>query len=481
MRRRLPLPPSSPGRGGVVRRRPPGARLRPAASRAAGWSTAPARRGSGPTCAWWATASPPWAVSTARAAQRRIDASRSGRRPRLHRHARPVRVQRARRQPRRPARSPRASPPRSRARAARSPPPNARMLADGRGDLRALRRHAATSPPSPATGGLSSARRPAINLGTFVGAGGVRDLVIGEERPRGRRRDELRADGSRGGPGDGGGRLRPLHLAAVRARPLRHDRGDRRARQGGRALRRQLHHPPALRGRRASTPAWTRCSGSPARPAIPARDLPPEDRRQAELGPDAGGAERASRRRAAEGLDVTADQYPYVAGSNALDASLPLWVREGGRDKMVARLRDPAHARADARPSPRSDDRPGRTSTWAPAAPRGILVVERREPRPQEVRGPHARARSRTAESKDPVDVIMDIVIADRGNTGAASSFMMSEDDVRAALRHPLVSILHRLRAAWPRTASSRRRIAPAGLGLGGAHPRPATCARRSC
>jgi N-acyl-D-aspartate/D-glutamate deacylase len=52
----------------------------------------------------------------------------------------------------------------------------------------------------------------------------------------------------------------------------------------------------------------------------------------------------------AEGLDVTADQYPWTASSNSLDASLPLWVREGGAEKLVARLSDPptrARARED--------------------------------------------------------------------------------------------------------------------------------------
>src|SRR6185295_10282075 len=42
-------------------------------------------------------------------------------------------------------------------------------------------------------------------------------------------------------------------------------------------------------------------------------------------------------------------------------------------------------------------------------------------------------------ESKDPLDALMDVVVADKGNTGRVT-FSMSEDDVRAALRHPLVS-----------------------------------------
>jgi N-acyl-D-aspartate/D-glutamate deacylase len=44
----------------------------------------------------------------------------------------------------------------------------------------------------------------------------------------------------------------------------------------------------------------------------------------------------------ARGLDVTANQYPYDRASNGLEACVPLWVREGSLDKMIARLQDPA-------------------------------------------------------------------------------------------------------------------------------------------
>ena len=40
--------------------------------------------------------------------------------------------------------------------------------------------------------------------------------------------------------------------------------------------------------------------------------------------------------------------YPYTAGGTGLAASLPLWVQEGGREKMIERLKDPA-VRARAR------------------------------------------------------------------------------------------------------------------------------------
>jgi N-acyl-D-aspartate/D-glutamate deacylase len=42
-------------------------------------------------------------------------------------------------------------------------------------------------------------------------------------------------------------------------------------------------------------------------------------------------------------------------------------------------------------------------------------------------------------ENKDPLDMLLDIVVADKGST-ARVSFSMSEDDVRDALKHPFVS-----------------------------------------
>ena len=44
----------------------------------------------------------------------------------------------------------------------------------------------------------------------------------------------------------------------------------------------------------------------------------------------------------ARGLDVTANQYPYTRASNGLDSCLPLWAREGGFEKTLPRLTDPA-------------------------------------------------------------------------------------------------------------------------------------------
>ena len=43
----------------------------------------------------------------------------------------------------------------------------------------------------------------------------------------------------------------------------------------------------------------------------------------------------------ARGVDVSIDQYPYTASSTGSAAIYPPWIQEGGREKMVARLKDP--------------------------------------------------------------------------------------------------------------------------------------------
>lgn len=42
-----------------------------------------------------------------------------------------------------------------------------------------------------------------------------------------------------------------------------------------------------------------------------------------------------------EGIDVSFDQYPYVAGSTMLGVILPPWVHDGGTNKVIERLNDP--------------------------------------------------------------------------------------------------------------------------------------------
>ena len=134
----------------------------------------------------------------------------------------------------------------------------------------------------------------------------------------------------------------------------------------------------------------------------------------------------------AQGLDVSADVYPWTASSNSLHATLPYWARGGSREEMVTRLQDPAN-REKVRTELALDD------AWAlENGPARILIADTLDPALARYEGKNLDEIAR-AEGKHPADALMDIVIADKGNTSKIT-FSMNEEDVRAAVRHPLVS-----------------------------------------
>ena len=139
-----------------------------------------------------------------------------------------------------------------------------------------------------------------------------------------------------------------------------------------------------------------------------------------------------------QGLKITADVYPYVAGSTSLSACLPPWALAGGTDRMIARLKDPA-TRARLKQEIGADSNAWENIYLGSGGPSGILigsVVNRDLESSQGKR----LSEIATAQNKDPLDALFDFIIADRGQTGAIF-FMMSEADMNAALKSPLVSI----------------------------------------
>ncbi|HET6977511.1 MAG TPA: D-aminoacylase [Pyrinomonadaceae bacterium] len=137
------------------------------------------------------------------------------------------------------------------------------------------------------------------------------------------------------------------------------------------------------------------------------------------------------------GLDVTADIYPYIAGSTALSACLPPWALEGGTDKMLARLRDP-QTRQRLKTEISQEQTTWENIYLGSGGPGGVLIgsVVNRELEPLQ-----GKRISEIAEQqkKDPLDAVFDLILADKGQTGAIY-FMMSEDDMRAAMKSPFVS-----------------------------------------
>jgi len=136
----------------------------------------------------------------------------------------------------------------------------------------------------------------------------------------------------------------------------------------------------------------------------------------------------------AAGIDITADQYPYIASGTGLSAMLNTWVQEGGNDSMVVRLRDPA-VRARLKTELGQDSAAGiRTAANTMVNSVGVDSLKKyqgkRLPEIAQLMG----------GGRDAYDAAFDLLIADRGRTSAIY-FSFNEDALRLAMKQPWVSV----------------------------------------
>src|SRR5437667_2847441 len=138
------------------------------------------------------------------------------------------------------------------------------------------------------------------------------------------------------------------------------------------------------------------------------------------------------------GLKITADVYPYVAGSTSLSACLPPWALEGGTDRMIARLKDP-QTRERLKREISADSKTWENIYLGSGGPSGILIASVVNRDLESSQGTRLSAVA-AEQNKDPLDALFDFLIADHGQTRAIF-FMMKESDMLAALKSPFVSI----------------------------------------
>lgn len=283
---------------------------------------------------------------------------------------------------------------------------------------------------------LDERTHPAINLGTFVGAGGLRNYVIGKDDRRAtpQELEEMK-------------RLvaRAMEQGALGVSSSLQYVPDRFATTGelvelATVARRYggiyISHQRSESGRIIES--LDEVFAIAERATIPAEVWHLKTAYKANWGrmPEVLTRFEAAR---ARGLDVTANQYPYTRASNGLDACLPLWVREGGLEKMLARLNDRAQ-----RERIKKDMEEPAPSTWenqwyGSGGGDGVMLASVLNPELRKYEGMTLTQIGKQL-GKDPRDVVMDFVIADRGESSVIIS-IMREDDVRAALKHPLVGV----------------------------------------
>ncbi|MGH8637111.1 MAG: N-acyl-D-amino-acid deacylase family protein, partial [Burkholderiales bacterium] len=141
----------------------------------------------------------------------------------------------------------------------------------------------------------------------------------------------------------------------------------------------------------------------------------------------------------AEGFNIQANVYPYTAGQNNLSSIVPPWAHDGGREKMVERLRDPAlrkrlrHEVLNGLPN-WYNHYLATGDGWA-----GMILVSMRNERNKPFQGKRMSELIK-ARGGEPAEVLFDLLIEENGSV-LAVFFHHSEQDMQLVMKQPWTSI----------------------------------------
>lgn len=138
------------------------------------------------------------------------------------------------------------------------------------------------------------------------------------------------------------------------------------------------------------------------------------------------------------GLDIRANQYPYIAGGTALASSLPPWVADGGGAKLLERLHDP-NVRARIKMEMATDHPDWENLYYDCGGGAGILLAGVVNPKLKKYNGKTV-AEMAKSENKEELDALFDFILKDNAQTGALY-FMASEEDLIYGLKQPWTAI----------------------------------------
>jgi N-acyl-D-amino-acid deacylase len=148
----------------------------------------------------------------------------------------------------------------------------------------------------------------------------------------------------------------------------------------------------------------------------------------------------------AGGMRLTADQYPYIAGSTMLGAILPPWAHAGGIEATLERLGNPVE-RERMREAMLARGRAMWDNFWKWSGPEGIIVSDIPSGRHADIVGKNlleAATLTRKAENgiseADVAEFAFDLLAEERMGVGMIS-FSQSEDVVKKILAEPYVNI----------------------------------------
>jgi N-acyl-D-aspartate/D-glutamate deacylase len=160
-----------------------------------------------------------------------------------------------------------------------------------------------------------------------------------------------------------------------------------------------------------------------------------------------------------EGHDVHANVYPYTAGQNNLSSIIPPWAHDGGREKMLERLKDPT-----ARKRMREEVLNGLPNWYNHYLATGdgwggMLLVSLKNDRNKPFQGKRMSDLI-AARGGNPAEVLFDVLLEEGGSVPTVF-FHHSEPDMQLILKQP-----------WTSIGSDGTAVSPDGP-TGRTHPHP--------
>jgi dihydroorotase/N-acyl-D-amino-acid deacylase len=135
----------------------------------------------------------------------------------------------------------------------------------------------------------------------------------------------------------------------------------------------------------------------------------------------------------AEGLDIGADMYPYIAGATGLVACMPPWASANG--KLLKNLADPEMRQKI------HDEILNQKTEWENlgylATPEGVLVLGLEKPENKKYIGKRL-SEIAAAKGEDWVDAAIDLILSERQGIGTIY-FMMTEENLELQMRQPWI------------------------------------------
>jgi N-acyl-D-amino-acid deacylase len=149
----------------------------------------------------------------------------------------------------------------------------------------------------------------------------------------------------------------------------------------------------------------------------------------------------------AAGLKVSANMYNYTAGATGLDVSMPPWVRDGGQEAWIARLRDPANRERLIREM--STPQNEWENLYLPAGAENITLLGFKNLKLKSLTG-KTLADVAKMRGTGPEATIIDLIVEDNSRVEIAI-FLMTEDNVRRQIQIPWMSFGSDAEASEPK------------------------------